>query len=104
MDLMNSSTLLRAAPRAVGAAALFGAMLAVPVGAVAAPAPAGEACVGDEGVTVVVDFTDLGGEIEVACAEGTPDSGREALEADGINPEDSTHGLICAITVQLTPC
>src|SRR5699024_5349055 len=104
MDLMNSSTLLRAAPRAVGAAALFGAMLAVPVGAVAAPAPAGEACVGDEGVTVVVDFTDLGGEIEVACAEGAPDSGREALEAAGFTPEDSEPGMICTIDDQPDPC
>lgn len=101
---MNSSTLLRAAPRAVGAAALFGAMLAVPVGAVAAPAPAGEACVGDEGVTVVVDFTDLGGEIEVACAEGAPDSGREALEAAGFTPEDSEPGMICTIDDQPDPC
>src|SRR5690625_1046589 len=104
MDLMNSSTLLRASPRAVGAAALFGAMLAVPVGAVAAPAPAGEACVGDEGVSVVVDFTDLGGGIEVGCAEGAPDSGREALEAAGFAPEDSMPGMICAIDSQPDPC
>ena len=101
---MNSSTLLRAAPRAVGAAALFGAMLGVPVGAVAAPAPAGEACVGDEGVTVVVDFTDLGGELEFACAEGTPENGREALESAGFTPEDSQPGMICTINDQPDPC
>lgn len=101
---MNSSTLLRAAPRAIGAAALLGAMLTVPMGAVAAPAPAGEACVGDEGVTVVVDFTDLGGEIDVACAEGTPENGREALESAGFTPEDSQPGMICTIDDQPDPC
>src|SRR5690625_7202960 len=92
MDLMNSSTLLRAAPRAVGAAALFGAMLGAPVGAVAAPAPAGEACVGDEGVTVVLDVTAEVGEVEVACAEGTPDSGRERSEERRVGKEWRARG------------
>ena len=100
---MNSS-ILRGAPRVLGAAALFGAMLAVPVSAAAAPATHGEACVGDEGVTVVVDFTDSGGDIEVACAEGAQDSGRAALEAAGFTPEDSMPGMICAIDSSPDPC
>lgn len=100
---MDSLT-LRAAPRVIGAAALFGAMLTMGVSASAAPAPEGEACVGDEGVSVVVDFTDLGGGIEVGCAEGAPDSGREALEAAGFAPEDSMPGMICAIDSQPDPC
>lgn len=48
--------------------------------------PHGIGCGTTEGVTVVVDFTDLGGSIEVGCAEGDPASGREALESAGFTP------------------
>ena len=59
---------------------------------------------GDEGVTVVVDFTDSGGDIEVACAEGSPENGRAALETAGFVPEDSQPGMICAIDSSPDPC
>src|SRR5699024_11935101 len=61
-------------------------------------------CGTTEGVTVVVDFTDLGGSIEVGCAEGDPASGREALESAGFTPTDSNSGRICAINAQPDPC
>lgn len=70
----------------------------------AAESPHGSGCGPTEGVTVVVDFTDLGGSIEVGCAEGDPTSGREALESAGFTPTDSSPGMICAINAQPDPC
>lgn len=64
----------------------------------------GSACEPGEGVTVVVDFTDLGGQIEVGCATGDPKTGREALESAGFHPVDSQPGMICAIDEQPNPC
>jgi len=66
--------------------------------------PHGRGCGPAEGVTVVLDFTDLGGRIEVGCAEGDPTSGREALESAGFTPTDSSPGMICAINSQPDPC
>ncbi len=57
-----------------------------------------------DGVTVVVDFTDLGGQIEIGCAEAEPQSGRDALEQAGFTPTDSVPGMICAIDSQPDPC
>lgn len=64
----------------------------------------GQACIGDSGVTVVVDFTDLGGAIEIGCAEGDPASGREALTAAGFEPADGSPGLICTIAALPDGC
>lgn len=100
-----NSLILRGAPRVFGAAALFGALLVAPAAATTAPADVvGAACTSDEGVTVVVDFTDSGGNIEVACAEGSPQDGREALEEAGFTAEDSQPGMICAINSSPDPC
>lgn len=89
---------------------------ALPVsGAVAAPtgmATAGVtpaevmsgACIDTSGVTVVVDFTDVGGQIEIGCASSDPATGRAALEAAGFMPTDSQPGLICAINANPNPC
>ncbi len=74
-------------------------LLTVSPSATAAPA---DAC--DDGVTVVVDFTDLGGEVEVGCADGDPATGREALESAGFTPTDSMPGMICAIDANPDPC
>lgn len=57
-----------------------------------------------DGVTVVVDFTDLGGEVEVGCADGDPATGRDALESAGFTPTDSIPGMICAIDANPDPC
>lgn len=64
----------------------------------------GSGCTDDDGVTVVVDFTDVGGDIAVGCATGDPASGREALESAGFTPEDSQPGMICTIDNQPDPC
>lgn len=89
------------------AALVFGATLAaavVPAAPGAAMVPAA-ACVGEEGVTVVVDFTDLGGGIEVGCAAGDPATGRDALAAAGFTPADGAYpGMICTIDAQPEPC
>ncbi|WP_324649787.1 hypothetical protein [Georgenia sp. H159] len=57
-----------------------------------------------DGVAVVVDLTDVGGEVEVGCAAGDPASGREALEQAGFTPTDSIPGMICAIDARPDPC
>lgn len=91
-------------PRVIGAAVLmFSAGFALPAAATPADVPTG-ACIGDEGVTVVVDFTDVGGEVDVACAPGAPENGRDALEGAGFVPEDSMPGMICAIDAHPDPC
>ncbi|NCT90763.1 hypothetical protein GXB85_07360 [Cellulomonas sp. APG4] len=78
--------------------------------AAAAPAPVltavptGEACADDAGVTVVVDLTDLGGEVEVGCAEGTPASGAQALADAGFTDTRDSAQMICAIDDLPNPC
>lgn len=75
------------------------------IGLQSAPASASEgACIGTDGVTVVVDATDIGGSIVVKCAVGDPASGRAALESAGFVPMDSQPGMICAIDAQPDPC
>ncbi|HIZ38282.1 MAG TPA: hypothetical protein H9815_21095 [Candidatus Ruania gallistercoris] len=80
------------------------AMLALATPPAQAEVVSGAGCADKDGVTVVVDFTDVGGEIEVGCAEGDPASGREALEAAGFTPADSTPGMICTINALPDPC
>lgn len=80
------------------------AMLALATPHAQAEVASGSGCTGEDGVTVLVDFTDVGGEIEVGCAEGDPASGREALEAAGFTPEDSQPGMICTVDGLPDPC
>ncbi len=108
---MRPSPTLLAGParsaRLLAAAALLPlttAALALGAPAAQAQVVSGSGCTGTDGVTVVVDFTDLGGDIEVGCAEGDPASGREALESAGFTPEDSQPGMICTIDDQPDPC
>lgn len=86
----------------LAAAALLaaGALVAPPAafGAVAAESTC------EDGVAVVVDFTDLGGGVEVGCAEGVPASGRAALLAAGFTATDASSGYICAIDALPDPC
>lgn len=94
------------------AAMIAAPALASPAPAAAAPpaspaVPASEApgsCTDDHGVTVVVDFTDLGGEIVAGCADLDPSNGRAALEAAGFTIAESQPGLICAIDDRPDPC
>ncbi|WP_447925937.1 hypothetical protein [Georgenia muralis] len=106
-------------PAALTAVAVLA--LAVPATAAAATPPAswssgapvvtapaatvtGGACTGADGVTVVVDLTDLGGTVEVGCADGDPATGGAALESAGFVPTDSSPGFICAIEGLPDPC
>ena len=60
------------------------------------------ACAGDSGVTVVVDFQDLGGGIHVVCAEGQVSSGLDALTRAGIGYQTAQRfpGFVCRIANQ----
>lgn len=63
---------------------------AAPAGAGATVAKAGGKpgyCTDDKGVTVVVDFTELGGDVVVRCAPGSTGSGIDALEDAGFDVE-----------------
>lgn len=62
------------------------------------------ACTDPAGVTVVVDFTDLGGEVEIGCAPEGAATGTEALQAAGFTDTRDASGLICAIDAQPDPC
>jgi hypothetical protein len=68
------------------ATALAVTILATAASAAAVPAPALAApCSGTSGVTVVVDFTALGGGVTVACALGDPNTGIAALQGGGFS-------------------
>lgn len=56
-------------------------------------------CSGPDGVTVVIDFQDLGGGIEVRCAADRPRSGFEALTQAGVAYETTVRfpGMLCRI-------
>jgi len=84
--------------------------LLVPISASAASAgarlaaPASGACSGQSGVTVVVDLTDLGGDVEVGCAHGSPTTGGAALTDAGFRATNDAAGMICAINSAPDPC
>jgi hypothetical protein len=91
-----------AATVALGAAALLG----LASGAGAVPLTADDlsgGCTDPAGVTVVVDLTDLGGQVEVGCAEDAA-TGAEALVAAGFTDTRDASGLICAIESLPDPC
>lgn len=73
------------------------------VSANAQAAPAGP-CAAGTGVTVVVDFSDLGGTTETGCAPDDPATGRDALSSAGFAAEDSAPGMVCAIDNLPDPC
>ncbi len=68
----------------------------------AAAAVAGSPCSDPTGITVVVDFHDLGGGIEVGCAPQPVDSGFEALEKAGFDAKrvQTQPGALCNIDNQ----
>lgn len=90
---------------AVAFTALAGPAVAAPLptGPLAtAVAPSGP-CTDGDGVTVVVDLTDLGGEVEVGCATGAG-TGTEALQAAGFTDTRDASGMICAVDALPDPC
>ncbi|KAA1424474.1 hypothetical protein FE697_000625 [Mumia zhuanghuii] len=80
--------------RVPAAAALLLAGAVLPLATLAAPASGhavGEVCDDATGTTVVVDLTDLGGHVEVGCAEDSEGmTGMQALEAAGFELEPVT--------------
>lgn len=85
---------------AVAFTALAGPAAAATVPTTAAPSGP---CADGEGVTVVVDLTDLGGEVEVGCATGAG-TGTEALQAAGFTDTRDASGMICAVDGLPDPC
>jgi hypothetical protein len=86
-------------------AALTLASALVVAGPSAIPAQA-SACSGTSGVTVVVDFTALGGGIATACAVGDPATGLAALQGAGFTATGTKrYGLafVCRINGLPTP-
>ncbi|MFF2044564.1 flagellar hook-length control protein FliK [Kitasatospora sp. NPDC058170] len=73
---------------------------------VQAPQASAAACSGTTGVTVVVDFTALGGGTETGCAVGDPASGLAALTGAGFpyafHPRFP--GFVCKIKALPTTC
>lgn len=86
------------------AAAAFTA-LAGPAAAAAVPTTVGPSgpCTDGEGITVVVDLTDLGGDVEVGCATDAG-TGTEALQAAGFTDTRDASGMICAVDGLPDPC
>lgn len=60
-------------------------------------------CIGDQDVTVVVDFTDLGGQVESGCATAGA-TGTEALVEAGFTDTRDGAGMICALNALPDPC
>ena len=73
--------------------------------AAAAPAYAA-ACTGQKGVTVVADFTKLGGKVKTACDPANPATGLAALTGAGFSytfvPRQP--GFVCTIDKKPNPC
>jgi hypothetical protein len=73
-----------------------------PAPAAAAAAASGSPCSDPTGITVVVDFHDLGGGVEVGCAPQPVSSGFEALEKAGFDAKhvESQPAALCNIENQ----
>ena len=69
----------------------------------AAASPSG-ACTDPAGVTVVVDATALGGDVQVGCAAGAPATGTDALREAGFTDTRDAAGMICAVDARPDPC
>lgn len=72
----------------------------------ASPTTAATCASADSGVTVVVDFSRIGGGTAVRCAPGDPDSGLAALAAVGFSYEfvPGQPGFVCRIDGLPDPC
>src|SRR6185436_9848779 len=77
--------LLRVIHRLVGLVAFVAAGIAVPVAtaSVHSASPANTPCLDNVGITIVVDFHELGGGVNIRCAPGPVTSGLDALDKAG---------------------
>ncbi|MCB0972613.1 MAG: DUF4214 domain-containing protein [Acidimicrobiales bacterium] len=99
---MRPTRTIRSIAAALALGTGLGALaLAAPPAHAADPVPTeGEPCGPGGGVTVVVDFQELGGAVEIACAPGEQASGFAALEAAGFTTNDdggAPAGALCQI-------
>ncbi len=107
--MLRTNRRLRPSLRSLTLTALTGAALAVPTVATAAVHPLGTAadpggpCADPDGVSVVVDSTELGGDVVVGCAP-SPASGTEALAQAGFAEARDPSGFICAVGGLPDPC
>lgn len=78
----------------------------IAVGSAAAPAAYAAACAGTKGVTVVVDFTKLGGKVKTACDPANPATGLAALTGAGFTYTfvPRVPGFVCTIDKKPNPC
>ena len=87
--------------RLAGLVALVAAGIAVPVAtaSVHSASPANTPCLDNVGVTIVVDFHELGGGANIRCAPGPVTSGLDALDKAGIVWESVRRfpGFVCRI-------
>lgn len=96
--------------RALALTVLAAAALLVPVALDAPPAGAWSngACPTAAGVTVVVDFQELGGGVWVRCTDGPVQSGFDALQSAGITYQTAVRsgGFLCRIDAKPSddPC
>ena len=99
---MHHHLLRRVAASTTFALGLLAAALPATAVATDVVGPELEICADDQ-VTVVVDFTDLGGQVESGCA--TPGAtGSEALVEAGFTDTRDDFTMICAINAQPDPC
>lgn len=102
---MHATTFRRA--RVIPALLLAAAGTLSAPAAFAAPlvtvADVGEACPDETGVTVVVDATELEGDLTVGCA-ADPATGTEALAQAGFTEARDPSGYICAVGGLPDPC
>ena len=91
----------RAAPAVTGRAGVALALALGVIGAVPRPTSAWSsgACPGSTGVTVIVDFTAAGGDVETRCAPALPRTGLDALAAAGfaVTPVTTQPAFVCRI-------
>ncbi|MFF4926288.1 flagellar hook-length control protein FliK [Kitasatospora sp. NPDC001261] len=106
--MSDTPTPVRPARRTLGSIAAAAALTASLLGvcAVQAPQARAAACGGTTGVTVVVDFTAVGGGIQTGCAPGDPASGLAALTGAGFSYAFHPRypGFVCTINALPTAC
>jgi len=85
--------------RLAAALALVALGIAVPIPTTPLHATGNTPCADNVGVTVVVDFHELGGGVNIACAPGPVSSGLDALDKAGIVWESVRRfpGFVCRI-------
>ncbi len=83
----------------IASALVLVGLLLSPFAATAPRQAASGACAGNSGVTVVVDFQELGGGVNVVCATAPVSSGLDALSRAGVNYQTTQRfpGFVCRI-------